>query len=276
MQSLLLFLGRFRAFFAFVILEVVCWWLVTRNNRYHSAVAFTSANYATGKIYAGRSYLREYFDLREQNARLAQENQRLHQQIARLGGVNCVKPDSGFRAGYEFVVAKVINQSVYNANNYLTIDKGLAHGLAPGMGVVNAEGIVGKIKACSQDFCVAYSVLSKELIVAARLKNRNVMGSLKWPQTNHLSSRLEYVPRHVQVAKGDTVLATGDNAIFPENYLIGYVEEASLQGSSSFLDIKVKLATQFANLNYVYIIKNPRRLAMDTLQTSQAPGITQQ
>jgi rod shape-determining protein MreC len=46
------------------------------------------------------------------------------------------------------------------------------------------------------------------------------------------------------------------NAVFPPNIPIGIVAKVGLEKDDTFHDIKVMLFTQFATLQYVYVIKN--------------------
>ena len=60
--------------------------------------------------------------------------------------------DTVYKQQYEYIVARVINNSVNQRNNYITINKGSKQGIAKGMGVICNLGIVGKVVFVSRAF----------------------------------------------------------------------------------------------------------------------------
>ena len=46
---------------------------------------------------------------------------------------------------YKFIIAHVINNSIYRVHNYITIDKGSNSGIKPEMGVVDQNGVAGHL-----------------------------------------------------------------------------------------------------------------------------------
>jgi rod shape-determining protein MreC len=90
------------------------------------------------------------------------------------------------------------------------------------------------------------------------LKHNSYYGSLQWDGEDYRYSYLKDIPRHVKVTPGDTIVTSGFSSIFPENLVVGYVDEVE-EDNTNFLKIKVKLAVDFKSINDVYIIKNNRR-----------------
>ena len=67
-----------------------------------------------------------------------------------------------YKQQYEYIVAKVINNSVNRSNNYLTINRGSKQGIAKGMGVICSAGIVGKVVFVPDHLAVVQSLLNKD------------------------------------------------------------------------------------------------------------------
>lgn len=275
MQQLLQLMGRYRVVLTFVGLQLICFWLIIQQNRHQSATVFTSANYVSVQGARLSSYVTEYFGLKQQNTSLVAQNKRLLEELSQLT-VSSNPKDSVHLPGYQFIVGKVMNNSVMHAENYLLIDKGKLAGVEPGMGVVSPDGVVGKVKMCNDHYSIVYSFLHPAITISAKIPNKGILGSVKWDKKDYRFGQLLFVPRDIKVEKGDTVLATGYSSIYPENYPIGTVSAVSLQGTTSFLDIKVQLSTKFASLNYVYVIKNPIQKELDSLQQNGAPEHQQQ
>lgn len=156
---------------------------------------------------------------------------------------------------YSFLSAKVINNSTRLQHNFLTINKGRVNGVEPGMGVISANGIVGKVFSVSDHFATVSSILNTDVYVSSNIRRNNTFGSIHWDGRNILFAKLLYVPRHIELQIGDTVVTSGFNSIFPENIQIGFVREFTR--GDSFHDIQVELANDFSSLAYVYVVKNP-------------------
>ena len=75
-----------------------------------------------------------------------------------------------------------------------------------------------------------------------------------------------YVPKHVPVEPGDTVVTSGYNATFSTETLIGYVKQATLRKEASFYDIELRLSTDFSTLQYVYVVNNTLKKEKDELE----------
>ena len=99
-----------------------------------------------GNIFTTVNNVNEYFHLKETNQKLSEENARLHNMNKNSFGVFdkhiYVKADSVYHLQYEYVTAKIVNNSVNKRNNYLTLDVGSNMGILPEMAVITSDGIV--------------------------------------------------------------------------------------------------------------------------------------
>jgi len=262
MYQLVQFLSRQRAFILFAFLEVLSLWFFYFYNNYPNAIFFNSSNYYAAKALSTSNSISEYSKLSEVNTELASENSRLNSIIATLQARQLDKSIVNYRADsnvanrFKFVVAKVAALTIAQFNNYITIDKGLADGLAPGMGVISATGVVGKIKSCSEHYSVVISILHSEYSVSAKLKSNNEIGSVKWKGINPDFVEMTEVSRYKTVKIKDTVVTSDFNYVFPPNITIGFVKKVGVKPDQTFHEINVQLATNFHTLAYVYVINN--------------------
>jgi rod shape-determining protein MreC len=125
----------------------------------------------------------------------------------------------------------------------------------PEMAVISPNGVVGIVESVSEHYASVISVLNRNFRMSAKFKKNNYFGSFEWPGVKYLSGSLKEIPLHVNVQKGDTIISSGYSAIFPEGVLVGFVDEFEQKGGN-FYKINLKLATDFKNLNYVYIVAN--------------------
>ncbi len=270
MDQLFAFIARQRAFILFVALEVLSLWLFFKYNNYPSAVYFNSANYYAGRLMQVQAAATQYMNLGRVNAGLADENARLHAQLAQLRSQQLTslnyKADSAVANRFHTLVAKVINNSTSLSNNFLTIDKGTADGVRPGMGVISATGVVGKVKVCSEHFSVLTSVLHSENMVSSKIQRNGEIASAKWDGVSPDLINLLYLSRYKSVKLGDTVVTSDLNSVFPGGVPVGYVRELKPSTDGAFWDIKLRLATDFPNLSYVYVVDNLLKAEQDSLE----------
>ncbi|GAB4111204.1 MAG: rod shape-determining protein MreC [Thermoflexibacter sp.] len=246
--------------------------MIIRNNDYQSSAAFTSSNQLVAYIYDIRNYFTSYVALPRMNDELAQENKKLYEQVALLKKeievleMNKAKQNADFLSNYEYIPAKVINNSLLRTKNYLTINKGKKDGVEEGMGVVSSSGIIGKVKACTDNYSTVISLLHENIQVASRIKKNNIICTTKWDLLDYREANVLEIGRHVNLSVGDTIVASGFSEVYPENYPIGIVKTINYPKSNSFLEVKVRLTTDFASLGYVYVIKNKKQNEIDKLE----------
>ena len=269
MQRLFNFFYEYRAFFTFLFLEVFCAWLLIKNNQYQSTRFFNSSNRLAANIIGFSQNTREYFSLRQINEEISRENAQLRMLVEQQNQtlqIPTVRKDSLVR--YDFVSAKVINNSVAQFKNYITINRGEDAGIKPGMAAISTFGAVGKVKSVSEHFAVLISILNIDEQVSSVLKRTSNFGTIQWDGTDPREVNLLYVPRHVQPLVGDTVVTSGFNAVFPQGVMVGIVKDVKLKEEALFYDIRVELAQDFRRLSFVKIVKSKLKSEIDSLETA--------
>ncbi len=271
MGELVDFFVRSRNFILFVLLEVVSFYFIISTNNYWSATYFNTSNRYAAQVLAWSNTVNEYTNLRQVNAELAQENQLLNNRLTQLLQNRPPAPamyqaDSVFADRFKFTVAKVVNNTTQLANNYITIDKGTDDGIHPGMGVISPTGVVGKVKICNQHFSVITSILHSEYLVSSQLVKAGEIGSAKWDGVDPSLIKLDDIPSHKPVSKGDSVVTSGFNLTFPPGILVGRVRSVGIQPNQTFHDITLNLATNFSNLAFVYVVENRLQVEQDQLE----------
>jgi rod shape-determining protein MreC len=269
MQRLFLFFYQYRAFFTFLILELICAWLIVGNNPYQGARFFNSSNGLVASMNNVSHGVREYFLLRQINSTLAEENAQLRSKFEALNQLKYISTspviqDSTVIAQFDFVSAKVVSNTVNRFTNFLTINKGSEDGLEEGMAVISPLGAIGKVRTVSRHYSVVTSILHIDVRMSVLLRRTGHFGTVQWDGFDPQFVNLEYIPRHVELAKGDSVVTSGYNAIFPEGIMVGLVEEVH-RTDELFYDVKVRLSQDFRKLSYVEVVKNSLRPELDSL-----------
>lgn len=271
MERLFLFFYQYRAFFTFLVIEVVCAWLIIENNQYQSAKFFNSSNGMVARLNNFSQDVREYFLLRNINSTLAEENAELRSKLERYNQIqqasdSIFAKDSTVIRQFDFISAKVVNNSVHRFTNYLTINKGSDSGVQPGMAVISPLGAVGKVKAVSNHYSVVTSILHKDYKLSVLMTRTGYFGSVSWNGKDPELAQLNFVPRHVNPAKGDTVVTSAYNAVFPEGIMVGIIEDVK-ETPTLFYDLTLRLSQDFRKLSYVEVVRSHLKSELDSLQS---------
>lgn len=276
MERIVLFLYQYRAFFTFLVLELFCSWLIIENNQYQGAHFFNSANSFVAHVNGFSQGAREYFSLREINRTLAEENTNLRRTLEqqKQGFNNQYGADSVIIKRFDFVSAKVVNNSTDRFTNFITINKGKNDGIKSGMAVISPQGVVGKVKMTSQHFSVVASILNIDIMVSGVMKRTGYFGTIQWDGTDPDYINFNFIPRHVEPIVGDSIITSGYSGIFPEGILIGTISNIERTQEAPFYDLKVKLAQDFRKLSYVSVVKSNLLHELDSLE-QQIPDMQQ-
>lgn len=204
------------------------------------------------------------------NEALSEKNAKLLKRLENRspsGDTTFLELDSVFAHTFDFWSAKVINNSIHLHQNYLTLNKGRNQGIRVGMGVFNELGVIGRVTGVSNNFATVISLLHIDLLISSKIRRDGVIASTRWDGVNSKRAKLLYVPRHVEVEIGDTVVSSGFNATFPEGIPIGIINQVNEGDETNYLDIGLEFTTDFSKLSYVYLVENSMRQELDSLNS---------
>jgi rod shape-determining protein MreC len=265
-RNVFLFIGRHFNFLFFLVLQIIALSFLFRFNKYHEAAFLNVSTEITGRITERYNNIEYYFQLKKTNESLVQENLRLRQQLKenyegpdslRRMIYDTIKVDTGRSIlKYRILEAKVVNNSVSAPANYLTIHRGFDQGVRPNMGVTGPQGIVGSVVNVSKNFATVQSMLHYQFGLVAKLKSSRETGTISWNGQSPLFVTMKNIPKSVKVNIGDTVVTSQISSLFPANLMVGTVAEIVPDPSSNFYTLKVRTATSFSTLEYVYVIDN--------------------
>lgn len=263
MRNLLNFLLKYNYWFLFILLEVASFVLLFRFNHFQQSVFFSSANVVAGKVFEVSGGISSYFHLKSVNEDLLDRNMQLECQITNLERALLEhKVDSAEmnsirnlpRTDYEIFKARVINNSLNQVDNYITLDKGSKDGIRPEMGVVDGNGVVGIVYETSPHYSVVISILNSKSSISCKIVGSEYFGYLKWEHGDSQYAYLKDLPRHAEFNLGDTVVTSGYSTVFPEGIVVGTVDDMSDSNDGLSYLLKVKLATNFGKVSDVRVI----------------------
>ena len=208
-----------------------------------------------------------YNDLRSENDRLRSEVDRLSsadiRAAARQDALDRLLAATGvtYVDGVEQITASVLRDSVGNFDDdIVSIDVGHRDGVAPGMAVVTAAGLVGRVETVDTARSTVTIVSSPNLVIGVRLLDTGDVGlghgiageqtkfvvdtGLGWPETGDLSE-LPGIGSSVVTAAGSR---------YPANIPVGRVASVEPAEAGLVQLVTVDLAAGVDDIGYVTVV----------------------
>lgn len=201
-----------------------------------------------------------YRDTHDQYIKLKKQNDLLKGQIAKMRVVlqeaKRLEEIEDFRrkTSYPTVIASIIGRDPSNWNASLILNKGAAHGIKPGMPVINTQGVVGKILEVGHSTSKAIMVADPNFSVAAVVARNRESGLLSG--TLQGICRLQYLTENADIKVGDQVITSKLSTSFPEGIIIGTVVDVRASVNSHTVECLVEPAVDLSQIDEAVIIKN--------------------
>lgn len=284
MRNLLDFISKYYHWLVFLALEVTSLVLLFSYNSYQGAAWISSANTVAGMVYEGRSKVTSYLALDERNRDLMSRNVYLMHQVQVLRdelekqGIDTAKvPGLNNPAQYNPIAAEVVQCSVDQRDNLITINKGEADGVKKDMGVVSGTGVVGIVYLTGPHYSVVIPALSSKSSISCKIDRTNYIGYLRWEGGLSNLAYVDEVPRHAHFKLYDRVVTSGYSSVFPAGVPVGKILHVFNSPDGLSYRLQVQLYTDFGNLRHVTVIDNSSmheqlrlmRAAQDSLSTTK-------
>ena len=252
MHNLLRFIKLNQFLLLFILIEGFSIFLLLQNNNYQANKTINFSTQYTSAIYDYTNSFSDYLALKETNEYLAEEN-------AKLRGL--LKNNDHFidstlfqSKRFNYIAAKVINNSVKKRNNFITLNKGRKNGIKNGMGVITNQGAIGIVHSVSENYSLIISLLHQKSAIGIFLKKNMHTGILRWKGFDYRTATISDLPIHISLNIGDTIITNSYSNIYPERINIGTISNFENNNDDGFYSINVKLFEDFNKLKYVYVI----------------------
>jgi rod shape-determining protein MreC len=206
-------------------------------------------------------FLHNYFDL----VGVRQENLSLRQQLAQLQGEQRLLAEMqtenrhladllGLRdaLGTTAIAANVIGSDATGLAQTLIIAAGEQQGLHRGMAVISIDGVVGKVIAVSHEVARVLMISDHNSALDAFDQRSRARGIIAGVIEDGLT--MKYVDRSEDIKPGDMIVTSGMDGIFTRGLLVGTVARVLQEGPGLFLNIEVKPAVDFRELEQVMVL----------------------
>jgi rod shape-determining protein MreC len=272
MQNLIRLLVANRLFLLFMLLELIALSWMFSSRSFQKSVYLNSSQNAVGTVLENYDELTDYVHLKKQNQDLAKQNARLKELVPELlysldSNLTEVE-DSSYKIRYTYKSAKVVNSSYLKRQNYITINVGSIHGIEREMGVIGPTGAIGEVKEVNKHYATVIPIINPSLSISGRLKGSGFFGPVSWDGKDYTQAQVADIPRYSDVKVGDTIITDARSLIFPPGVHIGTVTSVDLQADQNFYQLDIRLATDFASINEVYIVTDKFKTEILQLQAN--------
>jgi rod shape-determining protein MreC len=213
-----------------------------------------------GTLQNGFSAVPNVFELQSENKYLREKNIELANEVAslkeakleniRLTKLLTLKEKNAFGV----ISAKIVNKSLVQTRNTITINAGENDSIKINMPVVTDDGLVGKIVGVSKNYSIAQILYNKDLRISAKVQRSRVDGIFTYDGVGNLI--LTNVPKAADVNPGDLIITSEYSNLFPGGIPLGTVLETG-NLDNLFKKIIVKPVVDFNILEEVFVVKNP-------------------
>ena len=159
-------------------------------------------------------------------------------------------------ADYQFADARIISTDPADKYGNFTINAGSLKGVKADDPVITPDGLVGVVYEVGPNYAKVRTILDPATQVSAyvsRTRSGGVTGgSVSLAQEGKL--RMNLIARDSGAATGDYVVTSGKGGIYPEQLLIGSIEEIQPESDALTMYAVVKPFADLKNLSYVFVI----------------------
>jgi len=170
-----------------------------------------------------------------------------------------------------YVGARVIGVRLAPAGLQLvTIDRGAEDGLARGMPVVVAEGVVGRVHATAGHSAEVLLAVDRNSSIAVRVERTRARANVRGLGRTE-QARLDYALRSEDVIEGDLLVTSGTDGVFPAGLPVGRATQLQRVQHGLFQEGRVTPTVDPTRLEEVLVITSGAR-DPEQLPAAMFPG----
>jgi len=211
-----------------------------------------------GTVQSGISSIPNVFELQQENKMLRENNIRLSNEVSglkesKLENIRLTRSLSFKEStGLGLVSANVVNKSLIQTRNTITLNVGENDSVYINMPVITDAGLVGRIVSTSKNYSIAQILLNKDLRVTVKVQRSRVDGILSYDGVSSLTAT--NIPKNADVVVGDVIITSEYSNLFPSGLPIGTVTETG-NLDNLFKKIEITPLVNFLSLENVFVLK---------------------
>ncbi len=263
MYKLIEFIRRIYVVLLFIVIEAIALNYYAHSSYYTQAKILSHANRVTGGVQSAIFGVRHYFTLRHENELLSERIADLEMELAvyreqvAAAGIDLLQPYIDELSQYRYTTARIVSNSIARDRNYITLNRGIMHGVTENMAVISPDGVmVGYVIGCSERYSVVMPLLNIDFRTSGKIAGDDHFGSISWGGGSPYKMEMTELSKYAAIEVGDEVVSSGLSHYFPEGVKIGYVESYSLNDTQTAYDVVIRLAADVTKISNVIVIEN--------------------
>ena len=254
MRNLWLLLQRNAFLLTFLSLLAVSFGVLVRHDGSAQSGWFRSMGGIAAGVEGQRQQWRDYLELAEKNAALAEQNATLRARLLSL------ERDSGWHldttSGWSVSTGRLIKGPDGHPRSMALGTPGTDAGLSVGMGVLSGGVAIGTVVDVGERHARILPMLNTAGTWSCRLGRNGPVVSLAWDGGEKALFTLSDVPRHTPAEVGDTVFTSGYDLLFPNGLPVGTVEGSRMTSGADFKTLVVAPLVDIASVRHLEYIRN--------------------
>jgi len=152
------------------------------------------------------------------------------------------------------LAAEVIGTSPAADFRSVTIDRGASDRVKTDMAVISPAGAVGRVVMASPHAAKVQLLIDRDAAVAVMVGETRAQAIAMGTGGSLL--KLEYLSGSAKIQTGDVVVTSGIDAVYPEGFVVGRVEQIELAGGL-YRSVRIRPAVDFSALEHVLVVTGP-------------------
>lgn len=224
------------------------------------------------KVKENLSFILNFSEVKEQNERLTQENNKLKEDEIKYNSLEkenerlrSMLDFKNQRSEYNYVGCDIIGKSGDNWLDGFVINRGSNDGIKTRMIVVTGDGLVGQVTSVGSNWSIIQSLVNENIAVTGLVnstrENDGVVKGFR-DSNDKLLAKLYYLPLDSKIKKGDLILTSGLGGLYPKGIKIGTVLEVEEDKGKLVKNAVIQPSVDFNKLEEVFVVipKNEREV----------------
>lgn len=206
-------------------------------------------------------------EIRDENKRLQEENDRLRAAAARVQELERENTQLTAQANFavkfpelQSVPARVIGRNPNETQKVLTIDRGSDDGIVVGMPVVSPDFLIGMVTEVSPKRAQVRLIIDQNMQIGVLVQDPQRGAGImygNWQQGGRLV--VKHIDRDASVTPGATIITSNLTNHVPQGLVVGFVSKVTRDEQSDSLQLDVVPYVNFDGLESVSILLTPER-----------------
>ena len=144
----------------------------------------------------------------------------------------------------------------------VTVNLGSVHQIVPGQAVIDDKGVIGQVTGVFRNSSEVTLITDKSLSIPIQIE-RNGLRAVAFGHGRDYTLDLPYLPANVDILKGDVLITSGIDGVYPEGLVVAKIVSVTHQQDSPFANIVAVPVAGVMNNRQLLLLNIPQRTEVD-------------